>query len=244
MFHLQVDQTRTPPADLDHTYGRRIDVRTLVYSPEPAHIYCPQAGGGELSADIRSPGTLLRLTCSFVLGLFFGVIAILVALMLREPLDESPLSEPGPGERDISIFIKEEYLADQITSQLQRLREQSSGDQGPLLIENLRIDAQPDNLVEISGDAMISARIRVPFRASVRPFADNGRLHVTIVSTKLGRLPLPVGLTNLDDELINEQLDRILGNLPATLLNVHTEETGITLDLKLDPDIFTPTQDE
>ena len=176
----------------------------------------------------------MRLTCGFILGLVVGVVAILGALVLREPPESTVVTEAIPGEPDITIFISEDYLTKEVAIQLEGLR-----DEGVLQIDNLRIDAQQQNIVEISGDAIVSSKITVPFRISVRPYADNGLLHVDVVSTNLGSLLMPEGVNDLDDEVINPQLDAVLAYLPLNLLDIYADDEGIYLDLELNPDAIT-----
>ena len=125
-------------------------------------------------------------------------------------------------------------MTEEVATQLEGLR-----DEGVVQIENLRIDAQTQNIIEISGDAIVTSKITVPFRLSVRPYADNGLLHVDVVSTNLGSLLMPEGVNDLDAEVINPQLDAVLAYLPVELVDIYTDEKGIYLDLKLNPNIFT-----
>ncbi len=171
----------------------------------------------------------MRLTCGFILGLVVGVVAILVALLLRDPPETRVVAEAIPGEPDITLFINEDYLTEEVANQLERLR-----NVGVVQIENLRIDAQEQNIVEISGDAIVTSRITVPFQITVRPYAENGLLRVEVVETNLGSLLLPEGVTDLGDEVINPQLDIALAQLPLRLLGIQADGEGIYLDLELD----------
>ena len=187
-----------------------------------------------VSANNGLARSALRLTCGFILGLVVGVVAILAALMLREPPETPVVTEAIPGEPDITIFISEDYLTEEVAIQLEALR-----DDGVVQIKNLRIDAQQQNIVEISGDAIVTSKITVPFRLSVRPYADNGLLHVDVVSTNVGSLLMPEGVNDLDAEVINPQLDAVLAYLPLKLLDISADDKGIYLDLELNPNAFT-----
>ena len=176
----------------------------------------------------------MRLTCGFIVGLVVGVVAILVALVLREPAESPVVAEAIPGEPDITIFISEDYLTEEVAIQLEGLR-----DEGVVKIENLRIDAQRQNIVEISGDAIVTSKITVPFRLSVRPYADNGLLRVDVVSTNVGSLLMPEGVNDLDAEVINPQLDAVFAYLPFELLDISADDKGIYLDLELNANAFT-----
>lgn len=173
----------------------------------------------------------MRLTCGFIIGLVVGVVAILAVLVLREPPEAAVVTQATPGEPDITLFIDEDYLTEEVAKQLERLRSV-----GVIQIRDLRIDAQQQNIVEISGDAIVSSRITVPFQMSVRPYAENGLLRIDIVSTNLGSLLIPEGVNDLDDEVINPQLDIVLAHLPLKLLNIYADEEGLYLDLELDLD--------
>ena len=194
-------------------------------------IYYSGIPTGKPSDQFALARSALRITCGFIIGLVVGVVAILVVLVLREPQDAPVVTEATPGEPDITLFISEDYLTEEVAKQLERLRSV-----GVIQIRDLRIDAQQENIVAISGDAIVSSRITVPFQLSVRPYAENGLLRVDIVSTNLGSLLIPEGVNDLDDDVINPQLDLALAHLPLKLLKIHAEDEGIYLELELDLD--------
>ncbi len=181
---------------------------------------------------------VLRSGCGFVFGVIIGAVALLAVLLLLAQPSKAPDIRRAPGDPDIKVFIKEDFLNAQIAAQFQRLNGPGPAGQSQFSLEDIHLNTRPGNTIEVTSNAKLGELPKVPVHITLRPYADNGRLRVDLVSSDLGRLPLPGRVGDLVNELVNRQLDRALEQAPVTVLAVSTEEDGISVELKLNPSLF------
>jgi hypothetical protein len=169
----------------------------------------------------------------FLFGIALGVAGTLAYAMFAEGA-RAPVvavAQPLPPNPPISIRLGEPFL----TGIVRHAAAETPGVAVP--------PGQPGQLrVELRDDAIIvHANVAVlgqgtDATATLRPLVRDGQLHIDVVKTSVGTMPVPA-LEQMLEKQINSRVQTLLASMPATITGVeidHAHGLTITCDVDLD----------
>jgi len=169
----------------------------------------------------------------FLFGIALGVAGTLAYAMFAEG-SRAPVvavAQPLPPNPPISIRLGEPFL----TGIVRHAAAETPGVSVP--------PGQPGQLrVELRDDAIIvHANVAVlgqatDATATLHPLVRDGQLHIDVVKTSVGTMPVPA-LEQMLEKQINSRVQTLLASLPATITGVeidHAHGLTITCDVDLD----------
>lgn len=135
-------------------------------------------------------------------GLFLLLIGFLlgVGLMLWW-WPRIPAGSVLPQRSDIHITVADRYLS--------RLVEQKVAGIDLPRISHVAITSNPPGALAARADASLGP-ISAPVSMLLHPVVENGGVHLRIVSTQVGAIPLPAPLSGAIEQSVNASLDQTL----------------------------------
>lgn len=168
----------------------------------------------------------------FLFGIALGVAATLAYAIFVDGKSAAAVAvaidQPLPANPSISIRLGEPFL----TGVVRHAAAETPG-----------VAVQPTQLnTELrDGTIIVHANVDVlgqvtDANATLRPVVRDGQLHIDVVKTDVGTMPVP-GVAQMLEKQINARVQTLLASLPATITGVeidHAHGLTITCDVDLD----------
>jgi hypothetical protein len=169
----------------------------------------------------------------FLFGIALGVAGTLAYAMFAEGTHAAVVSvaQPLPPNPPISIRLGEPFLTGIVRH---AAAEMPGVAVPPTQPGQLRIELRDDAIivhanVDVLGQATDAT-------ATLRPMVRDGQLHIDVVKTSVGTMPVPA-LDQVLEKQINSRVQTLLASMPATITGVeidHAHGLTITCDVDLD----------
>ena len=171
---------------------------------------------------------------AFLGPLVFGVLLGGLAVLLLQGLVRNRLAPPSGTGLDGAAAGQAANLRVTLSAGLLAALIQESSARGrlPLPLHNVRVQTAPGS-VRVSGDTPVLGE---PVDGSVvfQPYVANGRLAMHVVQAQFGALPIPDDIALLTERPINDRIAAATDGLPATILGVSVDESGVTISAQVD----------
>jgi len=155
-------------------------------------------------------------------GLFLLVAGFLLGagLMLwRWP--RIPTGSALPQRSDIHITVADRYLS--------RLVQQKVAGMDLPKIDHVAITSSPPGALVAHADATLGP-VSAPVSMLLHPVVANGGVHLQIVSSQVGAIPLPAPLSGAVEQSVNASLDRTLRS-GARVIGITVRPQGLDIFL-------------
>ena len=166
----------------------------------------------------------------FLFGIALGVAGTLAYAMFadgtRAPV--VAVAQPLPPNPPISIRLGEPFL----TGIVRHAAAETPGVSVPP--GQLRIELRDDAIIVHANVAVLGQGTDAT--ATLRPLVRDGQLHIDVVKTSVGTMPVPA-LEQMLEKQINSRVQTLLASMPATITGVeidHAHGLTITADVDLD----------
>lgn len=135
-----------------------------------------------------------------------GLFLLLIGFVLGAGLmlwwwPRIPAGSALPQRSDVHITVADRYLS--------RLVEQKVAGIALPRISHVTITSNPPGALVARADASLGP-VSAPVSMLLHPVVENGGVHLQIVSTQVGALPLPAPLSGAIEQSVNASLDQTL----------------------------------
>jgi hypothetical protein len=172
----------------------------------------------------------LRRLLTLLVGIVLGGGAVLLYMLLvpAEPTARvaTPVTQAPPANPPMSVTLGEPFLTALARDALANAPELPP-------INDVRVESAHGELI-VRGTLDVLGN-PVAGSATLRPTIDAGELHIEVVRTEFGQLPVP--LERVIEQQINRRLGGLFADLPVTLTGVAVEwrrGMTVTCDVALD----------
>jgi hypothetical protein len=172
----------------------------------------------------------MRRLLTLLVGIVLGGGAVVLYMLLVPPTPTARVSTPStltpPVNPPMSVTLGEPFLTAIARDALAHAAELPP-------IDDVRVESGHGELIvrgtlEVLGNPVAGS-------ATLRPVVDAGELHIEVVRTEFGQLPIPV--ERVIEQQINRRLSGLFADLPVTLTGVSIEwrrGMTVTCDVALD----------
>ena len=137
-------------------------------------------------------------------GCLMLALGILIGALAGIWLSQGP-TQHGivvPQQAEFHVIISDGYL-----SRLVNLRLQNSSSS---VIHDVRVSSRPPSILVTDGKAGVGG-ISTSVSAELQPVVSNGAVHIRVVSSHLGAIPIPSAFTSLFEGSIDDAVRRSVG---------------------------------
>lgn len=164
-----------------------------------------------------------------VAGFLAGIIVILLYLVLVGGDEQEATAGMVPERPEVRLMLSEALL----TALARRAYTQADP---PIDLTDVRVEARGKQLV-VRGNASLLGGSATG-RIVLDPRVENNTLTLAVLEAELGILPLPGGIEDRLESVINERIQAALQDLPATLTSVRVVSGGLSATAQVDPAQF------
>src|SRR4051794_14178669 len=118
----------------------------------------------------------MRGCLTFVVGFALGA-ALVLAWWPR-----TPATMTAPAASDVHLILSDRYLA--------RLVEGRASTLGPATLTDLTIASAPPSVLVARAQVSIGG-LAVPLTVEAQPVAENGKIQIQVLTTRIGTVPIP-----------------------------------------------------
>jgi hypothetical protein len=139
------------------------------------------------------------------LPLLLGLVAGAAAVWLLWAQSTTPVRRGvvAPQQSDVHAVLSTRYLS--------RLVNDGTQGAGVASLSHVRISTNPPGALVAQADATLGP-LTVPVSAQVAPSVQNGSVHITLLSTHVGAVPIPTAFTGIVAAQVNAAVQRSLGS--------------------------------
>jgi hypothetical protein len=158
-------------------------------------------------------------------GCLLVVIGILIGALAGVWLSREPAIRKGivvPQRAELHVVISDGYLSTLVN---RRLRNSSAS-----VVHDVRVSSKPPSVLTAIGTASVGP-LSTSVAADLQPEASNGGVHVSVVATHVGAIPIPSAFTGLFEGSIDDAIRRSLGGrVRVVAVDVRAEGLEIYAD--------------
>jgi hypothetical protein len=138
------------------------------------------------------------------LTLIVGLVIGAVAVWFLWSQSTAPVAKGivAPQRSDVHAVLSDAYLS--------RLVNDAAQGSSIVSLRNVHLSSNPPGALVAQAEGTLGP-LTVPVSAEVAPSARNGSVHVTLLSTRVGAVPIPTAFTGLVEAQVNQAVRNTLG---------------------------------